>query len=80
MEMETQALELLNSNEKDLKWFNSNYNELVKIFSEQFVAIKNEKVIKHNPNFRNIINELERSNINTREVLIQFVSKIKVIL
>lgn len=66
-------LKLLNSFEKSALWAESNLEELQKQYPNQYVAIKDCKVIAYDKDPKNIIKLLEERNENLALVLIQFV-------
>lgn len=80
MNTEMQTLQLLNSIEKDLEWFSLNYKNLIKKFNEKFIAIKDESIVAEGHTFEEVISKIESKNLDPTNVLIKFVSKIKIIL
>jgi len=73
-------LELLNSVESDLEWFQYNYENLKKKFCDRFIAIKKKKVIDVDEDLKTLIKKLKDKGEDTTKVLIKFISKIPVIL
>ncbi|MBI2141452.1 hypothetical protein HYU16_03435 [Candidatus Woesearchaeota archaeon] len=79
--METEnVLRLLGSAEKDAKWLDKNYSELLTKYPDHFVAIHDGNFVDASRKFEELISELESKKLNPAEVMIKFVSKIKRIL
>lgn len=75
-----QELVLLNEMDSNLAWFKKHLDELKEKFDGMFVAIKDDKVIGSNEDLKELVNDLKNKNENPVRVLIQFISKIPVIL
>lgn len=71
---------MLKSGQSDLIWFDSNFNKLLEKHNEKFIAFRNREVIDSNSDLNNLINNLESRHIDTSNIIIKFVSKIKFIL
>ena len=61
--METRALygELLLKGQEDIDWYNIHFNELVKKFNEQFIAIENQEVLEADSSLDRLLNKLKKS-------------------
>ncbi|HLD15759.1 MAG TPA: DUF5678 domain-containing protein [Candidatus Nanoarchaeia archaeon] len=80
MVKEEQVLQLLNESESALDWFAENIQELKKNFDGEFVAFNKGKVMAHNKDMGKLLDTLKKENVDPSKVVIQFVSKIKMIL
>ena len=80
METEAQYAKLILRGQDDIEWYNNNFNELVRKFNEQFIAIEHHEVIEMGPNLYILLKKLKEKGINPVETLIKFVSTAKVIL
>lgn len=77
---ENQVLELLNSSERDLDWLDKNMDFLKENYDQKVVAIKQGKVVAVGTLMEDVLSTLKAQSIDTSETLIQFISKIPVIL
>lgn len=67
--------------EKDSQWFAENTKSIQKKFEEEFIAIKDGKVIEDDKNFNKLLNKLKERGEDPSEIMIKFIhSKSKVIL
>ena len=57
----------------DSKWLQKNYNELIKEFNLEFVAIGNHKVVAHHKEMNEFERELKQSNIAILDVVVEFI-------
>ncbi len=71
---------MLKSGQNDLLWFDSNFNKLLEKYNEKFIAFRNREVIDANSDLNRLISNLEIKHIDTSNIIIKFVSKIKFIL
>lgn len=77
---ETQVLQLLNDSDSALDWFAKNIKTVKEKFDGQFIAFDNEKVIAHDKDLTNLLEKLKKDGKDPSQVVIQFVSKIKMVL
>ncbi len=80
METRSQYGELLLKGQEDIDWYNSHFDELVRTFNNQFVAIEDRGVVEADSNLDILFTKLTEKCIDPAETLIKFVSKVKVIL
>ena len=73
-------VQMLVSGRNDLMWFESNVNKLISKYNNQFIAFRNKEVIDSDSKLDNLLYKLKKKNIDTSDVFIKFVSKIKTIL
>jgi len=66
-------LELLDSSEKDLEWFQQNSLELRKRFANRIVAIKHKEIVADARNISELLGILKEKGIDETEVLIDFI-------
>ena len=57
----------------DSKWLQKNYNELIKEFNLEFVAIRNHKVVAHHKEMNEFERKLKQSNIAILDVVVEFI-------
>jgi predicted transport protein len=77
---ESPVVKMLLAGQDDLFWFNNNLDSLIKKFNNKFIAFKNKEVISSDSNLDNLMINLKQNEIDTSNVIIKFVSKIKSIL
>ncbi len=80
MEPELMFIDSIKSMERELAWFGHHTKDLEAKYDEQFVAIKDEKVIAAGRNFEPLLKKIKQEGFDPADVLIEFVSKIKRIL
>jgi len=66
-------LELLDSSERDLEWFQQNSLDIREKFANKIVAIKDKEVIADARNINDLILILKEKGIDETEVLIEFI-------
>lgn len=71
---------MLKSGQDDLLWFDSNFNKLLEKYNEKFIAFRHHEVIDANSDLNKLMSSLESKSIDTSNIIIKFVSKIKSIL
>lgn len=57
----------------DSRWFHKNYNELIKEFNLEYVAIKNHIVVAHSKEMNDFERELKQLNIDRLDVVVEFI-------
>ena len=57
----------------DSKWLQKNYNELIKEFNLEFIAIRNHKVVVHGKEMNEFERELKQRNIDLLDVVVEFI-------
>jgi hypothetical protein len=57
----------------DSKWLHKNYNELIKEFYLEYVAIKNRAIVAHNKEMTEFERELKQNNIDRLDVVVEFI-------
>ena len=57
----------------DSRWLQRNYNELIKEFNLEFVAIRNHKVVAHHKEMNEFERELKQNNIAILDVVVEFI-------
>ena len=57
----------------DSKWLQKNYDELIKEFDLEFVAIRNHKVVAHHKEMNEFERELKQNNIAILDVVVEFI-------
>ncbi len=77
---ETAVIQMLISGQNDLSWFESNLSTLKSRYNNKFIAFHNKEVIDADSNVDNLVKKLEKRGIDTSNVFIKFVSKVKAIL
>ena len=77
---DTEIVQMLIKGQNDLKWFDLHLNELIDEYNEKFIAFQENEVIDSDSDLNNLMKKLENKSINTSNLIIKFVSKIKFIL
>ena len=80
MQMTGDIAAMLKSGQSDLAWFDSNFNKLLEKHNGKFIAFRNREIIDANSDLNKLMNNLESKHIDTSNIIIKFVSKIKFIL
>ena len=57
----------------DSRWLHKNYNELIKEFYLEYVAIKNHSIVAHNKEMNEFERELKQNNIDRLDVVVEFI-------
>jgi len=57
----------------DSKWLQRNYNELIKEFNLEYVAIRNHTVVEHHKEMNEFERELKQSDIAILDVVVEFI-------
>jgi predicted house-cleaning noncanonical NTP pyrophosphatase (MazG superfamily) len=57
----------------DSKWLQKNYNNLIKEFNLEFIAIRNHKVVAHCKEMNEFERELKQRNIDLLDVVVEFI-------
>ncbi len=69
-------IDLLNSTERDLKWFQKNSKQIREKYANKVIAIDKESIIGVALNFKELSQILKNKEIDESEVLIKTVSPI----
>ena len=77
---DTQLVQMLKSGQEDLEWFDANLNLLISKFNENFIAFRNKQVIEYDQDINKLMEKLKKSKIDTSNIFVKFVSKVKYIL
>lgn len=77
---DAELVSMLRSGQEDLQWFDSNLSSLIEGFNNRFVAFRNKKVIESSSELDKLISSLKKNGIDTSNVFIKFVSKVRHIL
>ena len=71
--MEEQVL--LEKFESNGIWLNEHYDEIYRKYRNEFVAVKDRRIIAHNSDFEDLLKELKAKRIDLREVLVEYISE-----
>lgn len=77
--MSQQIMQLLNEADSDLVWFKEHLEELKKSHDDEFIAIKHRQVVESDKDIERLLRNLKKKKIDSKNVLIQFVSSIPTI-
>ena len=77
---DSQLIQMLKSGQNDLQWFDVNFNKLISQFNNQFIAFRNEEIIDSDNDLNKLMAKLKDKNVDTSNIFIKFVSRIKHIL
>lgn len=75
-----QLVQMLKAGQEDLEWFDANLNLLITKFNEKFVAFRNKQVLESDQDLNRLMEKLKESDVDTSNVFVKFVSKVKYIL
>lgn len=64
--------------EKNMKWFQNNYEKLRDQYAGEYVAVNDGKVVLHDENARALITKLRKKHEDLGAFVIEFVSKEKI--
>lgn len=78
--MSEAILQMLLSGRDDLSWFETNLTKFISKYNNKFIAFHNETIIDSDPNLDNLIKKLNKKSVDTSNIFIKFISKIKAIL
>jgi hypothetical protein len=57
----------------DSRWLHINYNELIKEFNLEYVAIKNREVVAHSKEMNDFERDLKQLNIDRLDVVVEYI-------
>jgi hypothetical protein len=57
----------------DSRWLHKNYNELIKEFNLEYVAIKNHEVVAHGKEMNDFERDLKQLNIDRLNVVVEYI-------
>jgi len=66
---------LLEKFESNSIWLNEHYDEIYRRYRNEFVAVKDRRIIAHNSDFEALLKELKAMKIDLREVLVEYISE-----
>ena len=75
-----QQLKILKTANKDSEWVGGNYQKLLQAYDNQFIAIKDKKVLAANPSVKELLAELEKKGYAPNLALIKYISNMPMIL
>lgn len=76
--MLTPELKKLRRFDKDLLWFQENYETLKEQYKGEYVAVKNKRIIDHNPDLTTLLDRLKEKDEDPSSLVIEFISEKKV--
>lgn len=65
---------------KNIEWVKHNYEKLKKDYMYQFVAVKNQKIIDHDSDFRKLLTRVRKSYPENHEMAFESVDDYKYLL
>ncbi len=77
---EKDELELLRSAARDSDWFSAHFNEILKKFDGEFVAIKNQAVVASSRSFDDVLSKIRERGFDPVRVKIKYVTSVHTIL
>jgi hypothetical protein len=57
----------------DCRWLHRNYNELIKEFNLEYIAIRNRTIVAHHKEMNEFERELKQLNIDRLDVVVEYV-------
>ena len=76
----SEILQMLETGNEDILWFESNAHKLKSEFNNRFIAFHNKKVIDDDADLEQLLRKLKQQKVDTSDVFVKFVSKVKLIL
>ena len=73
-------VQMLVTARNDQEWFSSNADKLKEEYDNHFVAIHNKKIVDDDVTIEGLMQKLQGKKIDSSNVLVKFVSKIKLVL
>lgn len=70
-----QILKNLHNFNKDSDWISDNLDELRKEYADQYIAVRDSKVIDHDAELHKLLQRLREKNIDPGEIPVDFISK-----
>ncbi|TAL57590.1 MAG: hypothetical protein EPN86_01720 [Nanoarchaeota archaeon] len=77
--MSNEAANMLEQFTASLRWFNQNQQRLTKEYGDQYIAVKNNKIIANDEKLEKIFAKLNEKKIDPSRTFIKFVSKVKMV-
>ncbi len=75
-----EIVQMLESAQEDLKWFDVNLTKFISEFNNRFIAFRNKSVLDSDTDFDKLLSKLKAKEIDASNVFVRFVSKVKYIL
>jgi hypothetical protein len=63
--------------DKNMKWFQSNYEKLRETYAGEYIAVNNGEVVSHDKDVRTLVMQLREQHKDIGAFVIEFVSKEK---
>jgi L-2-hydroxyglutarate oxidase LhgO len=57
----------------DSKWLHKNYNELIKEFNLEYIAVRDHMIVAHGKEMNEFERELKQRNIDRLDVVIEYI-------
>jgi predicted house-cleaning noncanonical NTP pyrophosphatase (MazG superfamily) len=57
----------------DSRWLHKNYNELIKEFNLEYIAIRNRMIVAHHKEMNEFERELKQLNIDRLDVVVEYI-------
>lgn len=77
---EALVTQMLVSGQSDMAWFESHLDSLKSEYNNKFIAFHNKEVIDADTKLDDLIKRLNEKGVDTSNVFVRFVSKVKAIL
>jgi len=77
--MKSEYLTIFDEQEQNWQWFKKNYSRLVSRFDGEYVAVFERKIVGHDEDLGRLVRRV-REKFTFNHVLVEFVSKEKVVL
>ena len=78
--IETQITQMLILGQNDLDWYGSHLDSLRTKYNNKFIAFKNHEVLDSDVKLNNLMIKLKEKNVDTSDIFIKFMSKVKALL
>lgn len=77
---EASVVQMLVAGRNDLAWFESDLDRLKSEYNNKFIAFRDGNVIDSDTDVDRLMKKLEEKSVDTSNIFIKFVSKVKAIL
>jgi hypothetical protein len=76
----TTVCDMLEAGQRDVDWFASHAEQLKAEYNNTFIAFHDAQVIESDKKLNTLLKKLHAKQVDTSQVLVRFVSKVKTIL
>ena len=77
---EAQIIQMLTIGREDLAWFEANIETLKSKYNNKFIAFCGKEILSYDSDIESLLYKLRQKGIDTSNIFIKFVSRVKSIL